>query len=74
MMQAVIQHGSSVHGEFVFREACPGAEQGEGDTRGGGNWAEWVRKGTGGGTGTRQKVHRLRTAGYIFGSCLCRTS
>lgn len=60
--------------EFLFKGVLSkGKEQGKGDTRGGENWAEGVREGTGGGRGTRQKVHRLRAAGCIFGSCLCRT-
>lgn len=73
MMQAGIQRGSSVHRISVQGSLVQGEEQGKGDTRGGENWAECVREGTGGGRGTWQKVHRLRAAGCIFGSCLCRT-
>lgn len=66
MMQAVIQCGSSVHRIPVQGVLSKGGEQGEGNTRAGGNWAECVREGTGGGRGTRQKIAQIKSCTMYF--------
>lgn len=74
MLQTVRQPSSYVHRVYVQLVLSLGENKtSERETKGG-NRAECVREGTGGGRGTRQKVHRLKTAVFIFGSCRCRTS
>lgn len=73
-LQAVRQHSSYV--QRIYVQVVLSMEKNkisEKETKGG-SWAERVKEGTGGGTGTRQKVHRLKPAVCIFGSCFCRTT